>query len=67
MTKGKAVPIDVYDKAGEMLRIEFYDGSGEFILQCLWDESEDQTSENRIAFRKWAYQWMSDRNWVVPR
>jgi len=67
MTKGKAIPVDVYNKEGQMLRIEFYDGLGDFILQCNWDETEDQTSENRIAFRTWAYKWMTDRDWVVPK
>jgi len=63
----KAIPTDVYDKDGNMLSIEFHDGQGGFILQCLWDETEPQNSENRIKFRQWAYKWMEDRDWVVPK
>jgi hypothetical protein len=51
----KAIPTDVYDKEGNMTRIEFHDGSGEHILDVVWDETDEQTSENRSEFRKWAY------------
>jgi hypothetical protein len=67
MTKGKAIPTDVYDKEGNMTKIEFNDGKGEFILQFLWDERDDQTSENRTAFRKWAYRWMEDKGWNIVK
>ena len=61
----KAIPTDVYDKDGNMLRIDFHDGEGDFILQFLWDETDAQTSENRIAFREWAYKWMRDKDYEV--
>ena len=48
-------PTDVYDKDGDLLRIEFHNLSGEFQIQAEWDERDLQTSENREAFRKWAY------------
>ena len=35
----KAIPTDVYDKDGNMLRIDFHDGEGEFILQAVWDDN----------------------------
>lgn len=46
--------IDIYNKEGELVRIEAYKESGEFLMQFLWDEHDEQTSENRIEFRKWA-------------
>jgi hypothetical protein len=49
------IPTDVYDKDGNLLRIDFYNLEGEFVVQALWDENDEQTSENRIKFREWAY------------
>ena len=65
MSKGKAIPTDVYDKDGNMLRIDFHDGKGEFILQFLWDPTDEQTSNNRELFRKWSYRWMKQQGWTV--
>ena len=45
--------IDIYNKEGELVRIEAYEASGDFLMQFLWDPSDEQTSENRIEFRKW--------------
>ena len=44
---------DIYNKDGELVRIEVYKEDGDFLVQFLWDESEEQTSENRVEFRKW--------------
>jgi hypothetical protein len=49
------IPTDVYDKEGNLTRIEFYDLDGEFVVQAVWDENDEQTGKNRIKFRKWAY------------
>lgn len=62
----KAIPTDVYDKDGNMLRIDFHDGGGEFILQAVWDDNDEQTSENRVKFREWAYKWMRNQDWMIP-
>ena len=51
----KVIPIDVYDKDGNLTHIDVRDSNGEFVLQILWDEHDEQTSQNRIAFREWAY------------
>lgn len=51
----KAIPVDVYDKAGNLLRVELNDGEGNHIIDAVWDDREEQTSENRQAFRQWAY------------
>jgi hypothetical protein len=64
-SKGKAIPTDVYDEEGNLLRIDFHDGLGDFILQFLWDETDEQTSPNREAFRKWAYRWMKQNDWSI--
>jgi hypothetical protein len=51
----RVIPIDVYDKDGNLVKIEVTDSSGEFIIQALWDENDAQTHENRIKFREWTY------------
>ena len=53
-----AIPVDVYDKDGNMLKIEVSDASGEHIVDFVWDDSDAQTSENRTAFREWAYKFL---------
>lgn len=45
---------DIYDKEGNLVRIDVHDEAGEFLMQFLWDERDEQTSENREEFRKWA-------------
>jgi hypothetical protein len=45
---------DVYDKEGNLIKIEVHDESGEFLLQFIWDERDEQTSDKREEFRKWA-------------
>jgi hypothetical protein len=63
----KVVPIDVYDKAGNMLKVEFYDGSGEFAFQVLWDPTDKQTSENREEFRRYAYRMAEQLKYEVNK
>ena len=55
-----AIPTDQYDKDGNMLGIEFNDENGEFIIFAEWDETDEQTSEKRIAFREWAYKFLKN-------
>lgn len=61
--KGKAIPTDVYDKDGNLMRIDFHDDKGEFIVQCLWDANDEQTSPKREEFRQWAYRWVKQQGW----
>jgi hypothetical protein len=63
----KAVPMDIYDKDGNMLKIEFNDGTGEHILDAIWDDREAQTSENRIEFRKWAYRMIEQKGYEINK
>lgn len=65
--KGIAVPTDVYDKEGNMDRIEFHDGQGNFIIQALWDKTDEQTSENRGEFRKWSYRMVEQIGYKVKK
>ena len=51
----RVIPIDVYNKDGELTHIDVQDAKGDFVLQILWDPNDEQTSENRELFRKWAY------------
>jgi hypothetical protein len=60
-----AIPQDVLDKEGNMTGIEFYDLTGSFIIFAEWDEQDDQTQENRDAFRKWAYHMLKNLNYEV--
>jgi hypothetical protein len=64
---GKLIPVDVYDKDGNLLRIEFNSGSGEHIIDALWDENDEQTGENRVSFRKWAYNFMRNKGYEVTQ
>lgn len=65
--KGLAIPIDVYNKDGELVRIEFTQGDGTHIIDVVWDDRDAQTSENRTAFRKWAYTMLRQMNWEVSK
>lgn len=51
----RVIPMDVYDKDGNLKHLEVTDANGDFVMQILWDPRDEQTSENRIAFRQWAY------------
>ena len=59
------IPTDIYDKDGNMLRIEFHDESGKHQIDAAWDESDAQTSENREAFRNWAYKFIEKKDFKV--
>jgi len=65
VSKGRAIPTDVYDKDGNMIKVEFNDGEGNHILDAVWDESDEQTSENRTFFRKWAYNFLRNQGWEI--
>jgi hypothetical protein len=62
----KAIPVDIYDKDGNMLKIEFNDGAGNHVLDAIWDQNDAQTSENRVKFREWAYKMLQNKGYEVP-
>lgn len=53
MADKKVLCIDIYDKEGNLVRIEAHTFTGEFLMQFLWDERDPQTSEKRQEFRRW--------------
>jgi hypothetical protein len=51
----KVYPVDIYDKDGNLLRIEFLNkNTNEFEFQAEWDDRDAQTHEKREEFRKWS-------------
>jgi hypothetical protein len=62
-----AIPTDIYDKDGNMVKIEFNDTAGEHVIDAIWDERDEQTSENRIEFRKWAYRQLEQQGYEVRK
>jgi len=62
-----AIPTDIYDKDGNMTKIEFNDTDGEHVIDAIWDERDEQTSENRIEFRKWAYRQLEQQGYEVRK
>lgn len=60
-----AIPQDVLDWEGNLTGIEFYDLAGSFIIFAEWDEQDEQTQQNRDAFRKWAYNKLKQLNYEV--
>jgi hypothetical protein len=65
MSKGVVIPVDLYDKDGNMIGIEFNRRSGEFVIEAGWDQRDEQNSENRIAFRKWAYHMLEQMGYEI--
>ena len=55
----KLIPRDVYDKNGDMVKIEFLNDEGEIEIEAVWDEQDPNDEEHRVAFRKWAYRFVS--------
>ena len=60
-----ATPQDILDGEGNLTGIEFYDLAGSFIIFAEWDEHDEQTQENRDAFRKWAYSILKNKGYEV--
>jgi len=63
----KAIPVDVYYKDGNLTKIEFTDQSGDHIIDAVWDPTDEQSSENRINFREWAYKWIEQKGYKVQK
>ena len=58
--------VDVHDKEGNLTKVEVFEfGSGEFVLQFLWDTNDAQTSENRTKFREWASRHLKQAGYSV--
>ena len=61
----KVTCIDIYDKDGNLVKIEVINEAGETILDALWDPSDEQTSVNREEFRKWVYKHLKRKNFEL--
>jgi len=61
----RAICTDVYDKDGNLFKIEAHDASGEFIIQFMWDPRDPQTSKKREEFRKFAYRILEQKDYKV--
>jgi hypothetical protein len=59
----KVVLTDIYDKDGNLVKIDVHDMDGQFVIQIVWDENDEQTSENRKAFREWANRQLKQRDY----
>jgi hypothetical protein len=59
----KVVLTDIFDKDGNLVKIDVHDLDGQFIIQIVWDENDEQTSENRKAFREWANRQLRQRDY----
>ena len=63
----RLIPTDIYDKDGNMLKIEFYDHAGSFVFEAVWDENDPQDSEHREYFRRWAYKMAGQLGYEVAK
>jgi len=50
----RVIPTDVFDDAGNLEKVEFYDELGGFQFQAMWDPSDEQSADKRREFREWA-------------
>lgn len=60
----RVTPIDIYEN-GNLVRIEFVSQAGDFEMQAIWDENDEQTPINRLEFRKWAYHMVRQAGYEV--
>ena len=58
------IPTDIYED-GDLIKIEYHNSAGDFVIEALWDEQDEQTSENRIKFREWATRLMKQLDYEV--
>ena len=57
----KARQAEVYDDQGNLQKIEVTLEDGEHLFDTVWDEKDEQTEENRIAFREWTKRMVSQK------
>jgi hypothetical protein len=61
----RIIPTEIHDKDGNLVKIEYHDEQGKFVIQAVWDEMDEQTAENRDAFRKWATRLLAAKDYTV--
>jgi hypothetical protein len=57
----KARQVEVFDQDGNLERIEITLENGKHLFDAQWDENDEQTEENRIAFREWTKRMVSQQ------
>jgi len=59
----KVVMADIYDKSGNLEKINVHDLEDNFILQIMWDDQDEQSFTNRKHFRLWAIRQLKQRGY----
>ena len=49
----RARQVEVYNQDGSLEKIEVTLETGTHLFDALWDPTDEQTDENRTAFRQW--------------
>jgi hypothetical protein len=49
----KARQVEVFDKEGNLEKIEITLETGVHLFDALWDPTDEQTEQKRLEFRKW--------------
>ena len=49
----KARQVEIFDKDGNLTKIEVTLENDEHLFDALWDPRDEQTHENRVEFRQW--------------
>lgn len=57
---------DIFDKDGNLKEIECLDPSNsQLVFVAIWDINDEQTRENRIAFREWVGKMVKRKGYSV--
>jgi len=57
----KARQAEVFDQDGNLEKIEITLENGTHLFDAQWDENDEQTEKNRIAFREWTKRMVSQQ------
>jgi hypothetical protein len=60
----RLIPTDIYED-GDLIKIEYHNEAGEFVIEAVWDPEDEQTSENRVKFREWATRLLDQKGYEV--
>ena len=61
----KVYPTEILSTDGVLQKIEFHDENKNFIIEAVWDPNDKPTPENYDLFRKWAYNFMRSKGYIV--
>lgn len=57
----RARQLEIFDKDGNLTKIEVTLENGEHLFDVMWDPRDEQTHANRVEFRKWAYRMVGQK------